>query len=285
MADSQVSVGGSLAYAWRLWLGGWRSIWGALALSSLAATVAGAGALAGKLEIWAVGFGAGLVTAVIVQGSVFRLAFVDLHGDDPAFRPGNLGIQWRSMEWKLLAAGALQLLLMALLGVLCAIPVAATAIGILIAKGVQPSATLTAETLAAGLGNDGMAAVGLVFLFTWSVFIVLIIRLSLVQAMTAESGRVSVLRSWPVTRNNVAGLFLTTILISLPMAGLQRIIPEMVSEVTTMGITPSPRFPAGPAIVAGGLVGILSAAVFEPLLLAAMAYYYRNLKAPESKAP
>ena len=138
MADSQVSVGGSLVYAWTLLKQHWRAIWAVLALVSLAETVYVAGVYAMNNQLLVGGAVAQLITKLVLYGAIFRLAFADRHSGDPAFALGHAGLQWRRMEWRLLGAGSLLLLFLAIIAVLGVVLVSAVALGIIMNHGGPP---------------------------------------------------------------------------------------------------------------------------------------------------
>jgi len=280
MTESRVSVGASLAFSWGLWVSRWRSIWGVLALTSLAATVYLAGDFANKVEVYVAGLAAYLLVVLMTNGAVFRLAFASRHGDDPAFAPGPVGIQWRAMEWRLLGASLLLLLFYAILIAVAFVAVAGVAMGIAMNKG-QIAALTTPQALIAALGPQGETAVAVLAAIAYAALIYVAIRLSLTLAATADGGRIAVLSTWKVTKGQVWRILVSMLLIQLPVLFVGVMVAAMARAGASggTGLATEAMAPAG-ALSAGLIMGVLSGGVAAPLGAGVLAYYYMSLKAP-----
>lgn len=274
MTESRVSVGASLAFSWKLWVSRWRSIWGVLALTSLAATVYLAGDFADKVEVEVAGTAAYLLVVLMTNGAVFRLAFASRHGDDPAFAPGPVGVQWRAMEWRLLGASLLLLLFYAILIAVAFVAVGGVAMGIAMNKG-QVAALTTPQALIAALGPQGGTAVTILAAIAYAALIYVAVRLSLVQAATADQGRIAVLRTWKLTKGQVWRIFASLVLIQLPVLFVSVIVGALAHGGASggMGLATEAMAPAG-ALSAGLVIGVLTGGVAAPLGAGVLAYYY-----------
>ena len=278
MADSQLSVGGAIGYAWTLWRERARSIWGVLALASLAATVLLAGDLSNNQQITLVGQLAAVVCQLMVQGAVFRLALADLHPGDPAFVPGPSGVQWRRMEWRLLGASLLAYLFLAIVVVLCAVVVLAVPIGILINKGLPPTALQDPAGLASILGTTGQASLVVLFFAAVAVVINFGFRLSLVGPTTADTGQISVLKTWPSTKGQVSRIFVTLVAINLSPLLIGVSVVTAIAAADQPGLTTSTQLSPGAVMISALVMGAMMGGFVAPMTAAALAYYYRNLK-------
>lgn len=274
MAESRVSVGASLAFSWTLWASRWRSIWGVLALTSLAATVYLAGDFANKVEVYVAGLAAYLLVVLMANAAVFRLAFASRHVDDPAFKPGTAGVQWRAMEWRLLGASMLLLLFYAILIAVAFVAVGGVAMGIAMNKG-QIAALTTPQALLAALGPQGETAVTVLAAFAYAALIYVAVRLSFALAATADEGRIAVLRTWKLTKGQFWRILVSMLLIQLPVLFVGAVVGALAHTGTTggMGLAAEAMAPAG-ALSAGLIMGVLTGGVAAPLAAGVLAYYY-----------
>lgn len=274
MAEGQVSVGASLAYAWGFWRASWRMLWGVLALCALAATVQAAGVYGRNNELLVLGALAQVVIKPMLSGALFRVAFADLHPADPAFEVGHAGVQWRQVEWRLLGAqlllGVFFVIVFALAFVLCG----AVAMGILVNKG-HATPPQTAEAIMEALGPDGRNVVTLVMLICGVVLFYIYGRLTLAYASTVDTAKITVLKSWPTTRGQVWRILLTLFVIGLPLTLLNTLI---VAATDTQGLGGSPVMSPAAALASALAFGVIAGGVVEPMTTAALAYYYRALK-------
>lgn len=272
MSDSQVTVGGALGYAWSLWRTHWREIWGVLALNALACTVLCAGVFAQNWRLMAAADAALLFTMFATYGAVYRLAFSAEHPDDPEFKLGNMGLQWRWMELKMLGAHLLLALFLVIVAVLLGIAIWALVMGVVMSQG-GPMPTTQAD-LQRALGPTGGQALNLAELALQLVLMFVATRLSLYLAATADRGKVSVLRTWKLTRGQFLRIFAATIVIGLPTV---LIMSLGVGVGMSLDGRPAPLAPGETflySLICGGWAG--AAAV--PMVAGVQAYFYRNLK-------
>lgn len=275
MSDSQVSVGAALGYAWSLWRSHWRQVWGVLALNALALTVFYAGLFAQDVRLTAAAAAGMLFTVYSVYGAVIRLAFAGEHADDPRFQLGTMGLQWRGMELKMLGASLLLAVFVFILSVLLVIAVMAPVIGTVLSKGTAlptpPPTALTFEDLEKLFGPTAAEIMRIGILVAQLVIMFVVTRLSLYLVATGESGKVSVLRTWKLTRGHFLQIFATSVVIGLPTV--------LIMSVASLPLNGQPA-PLAPgeifiySLICGGWAG----AAAMPLSAAVQAYFYRNLK-------
>ena len=274
MSDSQVSVGAALSYAWSLWRTHWRQIWGVLALNALACTVFCAGVFA---QDWRLVLAADLgllFTMFATYGAVLRLALGADHPDDPEFRLGSLGLQWRKMELRLLGAHLLLMVFVVILALLLGLAAAAPLMGVVMAKSPSMNANLTQADLERILGPGGMQAINLASLAIQLVLMFVFTRLSLYLSATADRGKVSVLRTWKLTRGHFWQVFAALLVIGLPTV---LIMSVGVGAGMSLDGKPAPLAPGETflySLICGGWAG----AAAMPLAAGVQAYFYRNLK-------
>lgn len=274
MSDDKVTIGGAISYAWALWLQNWRAIWGVLAFYALATTVLYAGQLANDPNLMLAGAAAALVADFMTNGAVFRVAFAKEAGDRPDFKLGVLGVQWRAMEWRMLGASALTLVFFVLIGALAVVAVCAVIVGVWMARDV-PIATLTDQArVLAAIGPVGRTAIDVVSLVVCAVILFFAVRLSLAVVASAVTGKVQVLRSWPLTRGHFLALFMTRLALWLPAFILGSLLVGGLGDVTK-----TPPAPAA-AFAVALTMGVVSAGVLAPLMSGALAYFFRSLRTP-----
>lgn len=278
MADSQISLGASLAYGWRLWRANWRAIWGVLALGSLAETVYLAGLQVSNFSLIVAGVLALLVTQPMLFGALFRIAFADRHPGEAEFGPGHAGLQWRAMEWRLLGATALLNLFFMLIGMLGLLLVAAVADGIIARRG-GPVSPATPQAILAALGQDGLTAASAVAAIALAVLIFFYIRLRLAFPATADRGKIVALEGWSLSRGLVGRLIGAWLIIEvIPAMFIQTLIGAAVSSGGHM--SPAAVLAPPAAMAAALLMGIVMGGVISPIATGVLAYFYRTLPAP-----
>lgn len=271
MADSQVSVGAALSFAWSFWRGHWREIWGALALNGLAFTVFFAGVFAYNLNLVAAGGAALMFTVYSVYGAVIRLAFAADHPDDPEYRLGAQGLQWRRMELRMLGANLLVTFFMLVLGLLLVVCLLAPVIAMVMSKGGPLPTGMTLKDLDRMLGPEGMIALQVGELVVRLIMIFVLIRLSLYLPASAESGRIAVFKTWKLTRGRFWQIFASTLVITLPTVLILG-LGGLPVDGQSAPLSPGETFLY--SLVCGGWAG----AVAAPLCAAIQAYFYRNLR-------
>lgn len=270
MSDSQVSVGAALGYAWSLWRGHWREVWGVLALNGLAWTVFCAGLFAVNEYLLLAGGLAQMIITLAVYGAVVRLGGGAEHPDDPDFRLGALGIQWRRMEMRILGAQLLLFVFMFVIGLLVFALLLAPPIAVMMSRGGPLPATMTQAQLQAMLGPNGVDALKLGFVFAQLILYLVFVRLSLSLAASADSGRISVLRTWRLARGHYFQILFATILIGLP-TGLIMSLAGLPMDAQAAPLQPGEMFIY--SLVCGGWAG----AAATPLLAGVQTYFYRKL--------
>ena len=274
MADSQVSVGGSLVYAWALLKTHWRSIWAVLALTALAETVYVAGAYALNNNLLAGGLVAQLITQTMLFGAVFRLAFADRHPADPAFALDHAGLQWRALEWRLLGAMALLFVFLLIIAMLGMVLVGGVALGVIMTRGGAAPPT-TPQAVLAALGSDGQAIVGVVLAAVLLTLLYFYIRLSLTFAATVDTGKINVLGTWGLTKANLWRILASMILIQLPLTLLESLVAALgAGDGSSSGA--AIQMSAESAMLSALVVGAVFGCVIAPLSAGMLAYYYRH---------
>jgi len=275
MSDSQVSVGAALGYAWSLWRTHWREIWGALALNALAWTVLCAGLFAQNLLLIGAGGLALLLTKYAVYGAMLRLAFGAEHADDPAFKVGGMGLQWRAMELRMFGADALLTLFLIVLVTLLAIAVFAPVVGMVMSRGgALPTSPTTPQQLEQLIGPTGVTVLAVGQLVMMMVLLFVLTRLALYLPATAESGRISIFRTWKLTRGQFWRIFASKLVIWLPTVLIMSI---GAGAALSLDGRPAPLAPGETflySLICGGWAG----AAAMPLAAGVQAYFYRNLK-------
>ena len=275
MSDSQISVGAALGYAWSLWRSHWREIWGALALSALAWTVFCAGLFAQNLELIGAGVLGLLLTKYAVYGAILRLAFAGEHADDPAFKVGSLGLQWRRMELRMFGADALLTFFLIVFTVLLGLALFAPVIGIVMSRGGPlPAPPSTPQQLEQLIGPTGVTVMAVGELVLRVALLFVLTRLALYLPATAESGRISIFRTWKLTRGQFWRIFASTLVIGLPTV---LIMSVGAGAGLSLNGQPAPLAPGETflySLICGGWAG----AAATPLAAGVQAYFYRNLK-------
>lgn len=275
MADDRVTIGGALTYAWALWSENWRAIWPALALNSLADAAAFTAVLADNRPLAAGAALVGLVTQIIVAGAVYRIALADLHRDDPAFARNPSGVHWRRFEWRLLGASLLRSLFFALIGSLVLIALLAVVFGMASAQGVKVTGEIPAEVVQQQMGVPAMAIVTIALAAAVAAMAWVVTRLALVLPATADQQKLSVLSSWPLTRKIALQLVCVAAAIWAPLLASSYLVSGAVLEA--VGAQPG-SIPAGGALAAAVIIGILFGGVGYPMTDAVLAYFYRGVR-------
>ena len=278
MAGSQVSVGAALTYAWTLLRKNWRSIWGVLALVSLAETVAAAGADTQNYGLLFGGFGVLLVVQPMLYAAIFRLAFADRHLADPAYALGHSGLQWRAMEWRVLAAELLLILFLIIVATLGFLLVGGLALGIIASRGGAAPPT-TPQAVIAALGQDGWNVVLFVLVLVLAALVFFQIRLCLALPATADTRKITVLGSWGLTKGHFWRILATLLLLQLPLTFLQSLIAALADGGGAVAGAAQPMS-AESALFSALTIGVAIGCLIAPLSVGVLAYYYRNPSGP-----
>ena len=273
MADSQVSVGGALRFAWALLSQNWRAIWGALALNALAWTVLVAGLLAGNGDLLLGGWLGVLMTKYPLYGAVIRASDAKAKAKTQASAPAptHLGLQWRAPELRMLGADALFSIFQLIMGMLVAIALLAPVIGVFMRSGVDPAKLTTPQEVMARLGPHGPAIMQGESLAFWIILTALALRLSLALVASAESGRVVLLSTWRLTRGQFWRLAGASLMVNLPLIVALAVTGAVTPLGTSQAVTPGEIFSYAL------LTGVLAGAATTPLMAGVQLYFYRRL--------
>lgn len=279
MADGPVTIRGAIDFSWTLWTTHWRAIWGVLALSSLAGTVAIAGQLSNNDLVYAAGLGASVTISLMANGAVFRLAFADRHPGDAGYTPGPSGLQWRAMEWRMLGASLLLFAFELIVIILLVTMVVAVAAAIMVNRGAALAPPTTPEAVIKALGPEGGSAVSILAIAAYAVFLFVMVRLSLTAAATADEGRIQVLSTWRRTKGQFWRIVASLVVVTLPLI-LASFLIGATSAGPAPGSTAAPALSPSAALLSGLILGILSGGVVQPLMNGVLAYYCRKLRTP-----
>jgi hypothetical protein len=281
MTAGQVTIGGALAYALALLKKNWRAIWGVLALTSLANVVYITGQLAGQQGIGLIGIVAVVITSLMSNGAINRLALADRHPGDPEFVIGHQGIQWRASEWRMLLASLLLGVFVFFLLILVTLVGLAVLAGVLQAKGVPMRMGMTLPQLGAALGPVAAGGLEIAVAALVVLAIYLATRLSLVLPATVDAKAVRVLQTWKLTGRSFWPILVTLAVAQLPVS---LISGQIGGAILGSGALPST---AGPdAILAAALImGVPVGAFILPLTAGVTAYFQRTLSDGLIQAP
>lgn len=272
MGEAKVTVGGAVGYALTLLASHWRAVWGALALNALAATVTVAGQITQSLSLTLGGVVVGLVFGLMLQGAVFRLALADRHAEDPQFRPGQLGLQWRRLEGRMLLAMLLATIAFLFVAVLLALAVSAVLFAVLSARGVDVAATLAFPVDPARIDARVRTPLAIAQVAWMIPLLYVALRLALVLPATADRNAIQVFRTWRWTRGQVLRILLSHLMIFLPFLLMNSLAGNIVAGGQSVA-------PITAMMLALGL-GIPTGALLAPLSAGLAAYFYRNLAPP-----
>jgi hypothetical protein len=274
MGEAKVTVGGAVGYALSLFGAHWRAIWGVLALNALAATIVSAGQLADDGRLVAGGGVVTIVFALMLQGALYRLAFADRHLNDPEFRPGQLGLQWRGAEWRLLAAAGLAALGMLFIALLFGLAASAVIYSILEVQGADLATVLRVPDNPAQIdpGRDWPLLVLQLSLALPLLFMAL--RLALVAPATVDAKALRVFRTWGRTRGQALRILVAALVVQLPFLFLQSLVGAALPDGAGLS--------SGAIMAAALCLGLPLGFVLAPLSAGVAAYFHRNLPpAPE----
>jgi hypothetical protein len=273
MAASQVSVGGAIRYAWSLLSSSWRSIWGVLALNALAATVSAAGVFAENTTLSAAAFPAMLMTMLMLNGALFRLAFADRHPGADGFHVGHHGLQWGRPEWRLLGASLLVSVFLALILLIGVIAIGAVMAGLVWAGVVAMPAPDQVVSSVYGPGGRADPAILAPLILLLALAAYLTARLALALPASVDQQGVRVLRTWRLTRGHVWPIIASVLFVALPVIILTGYVARNLVHPDGL------QSDAGPtAILIASLTQGLARGLFlTPMIAGITAYFYRAL--------
>jgi hypothetical protein len=270
MAEGQISISGALSFAWSLLSQHWRAIWGVLALNALSWTVLFAGLFANRPELVTAGSTALLVTKYPLYGAIFRLGAGHEGGDNPDFKLGALGIQWRPMEFRIFIADLLLSILLFVVVLLVMVAMSAILVGVIMSQGGVPAQIVKDTDVMRVLGPHGREIVMLEQAVVLLVAMFVTTRLLLAWPASALGGKIAVLRTWRLTRGAFWRILVSYVVVQAPMAftfGMAAV--ALNGELAAF--TPAQTF--GFAL----LSGILAGAASTPLNAGLQVYFYKAL--------
>jgi hypothetical protein len=282
MAEGEISISGALSFAWTLLSQNWRAIWGALALNALSWTVLFAGMFAAQPSLMLAGSAAFIITNYPLYGAIFRIA-AHPAGKDDGDKLGDHGIQWRSMELRILLADVLIFVLQLIIGLLVVFALLAPVVAMVYPHAAQLKGSPTREDIERLLGPQASQAVQLIPIAAWAVLLFIKMRLFLALPASGLSGSMAVLRTWRLTRGSFWRIFVCYFVVQLPMMVTSVLVSAAVSGELA-GLTPAQIF--GYSILSGLLAGAAS----TPLTAGLEAYFYQRLgpvpdRKPEGNGP
>jgi hypothetical protein len=179
------------------------------------------------------------------------------------------------MEWRLLGASLLRLLFLLLIGSIVMIAVLAVVFGLASVKGVNLTSEITPEAVQDQMGPVAMGVVSVVLFAALFAMILVQLRLALVLPATADRQKINVLSSWPLTRGLALQLFGAMLAIWIPLI----VSGSLVSTTLLEAVGGSPgSIPAGGALAAAVVIGVLFGGIGYPMSDAVLAYFYRGAR-------
>jgi hypothetical protein len=193
---------------------------------------------------------------VIAQGALYRLAFANVHGGDPEFRLGPLGLQWGKPEMRLLGAHLL-LMFLFFLGLLFWIVILIVSLG---------AGMFVRGTAAAPLSPTPQQASQMLLAFVPLILpaVFVYVRICLYGAATVAERKVSVFSTWRLTRGNFWPILGAVLVIAVPIGALNL-------------LAALPGEPRAAAIVLALLTCVLDAFLIRPMYCGLYAHIYKEL--------
>ncbi len=238
---------------------------GAVAFSQALAQPTGPGLL--------IGAAAGFLSATVYRAALFRYALNGEYG-------GLFGMRLSSDEARLAGVSLLLLLFMALIFMVCIVPLALVVTGMAAAAGDpaaleaavgDPAATLEA------LGGPARTVMAMGWAGIFCLLLFVGVRLTLSAPATMAEGRVVFLKSWPWTKGSFFRLLAALVLAMLPGA---------LAEVT-LSAAAGAAAEAGAGALAGILLfgGAFAGALIGGMMgVGLLVFLYRGLRPPEAAA-
>jgi len=257
--EDALSLTGALRAAAALWRptlsGAWAPL---LGLVPLALAISPAFGLAPVWSLVLAPFD--LVVSVVAYGAMMRVALADRHVGDEAYRPGPGGLQWATIETRLLGAFLLIGLFVALAAIGAVFATLLTAIIVAAVTGQFPRAGGGFLATPSGMAATAVFAVTMAFTL-WAC-----VRLILSTAATADRRQVQVFSTWRLTQGSALPLFLALAVIAAPAIVLSGVAGRLAA-----GHVVGLLLRVGAALVVG--------LVQTPLTAGVSAYAYRRLSA------
>lgn len=274
-----VQVGAALSESFRFVGEAWRRAWGILLI--LVWFTAALQIVEALRPSWtAISFLGIFVTVFLTtaaSGALYRLRLSDDHPGDNDFAAHSAGLQWGSLEWRILGAN---LLIGLIIGVLVFVAFILWAIILGVTVGSNPAQM---EALQNGSQADKIDALRQVMLGPAGILTLLIIgpctvalvylgvRVSLFAPFAADTRSFDIAKAWTLTRGAVLALFVGSILIFL----FELVLGMVVGGVA--GFTAGLSGHAEAGRLWGGVAGqILGSALNAPLIAGLVLYVYRS---------
>jgi hypothetical protein len=283
MAQSNVPVMQSVRAAYTFWRTYWRPVAGALAVFAVVTALQVYWNTTGQTGLSFLGTLMSVAASTMAMGALYRLAFADEHPGDPGFQPGPFGLQWGAMEWRLLGATLLIFLLLIIAMVVFFFLVMLAVV--MLAGSGAIGADTDPQELARALGAPGAILLLLLMTVLLVTVIYAAVRLVLVPAATASSGKVQVFETWPLTKGQFWPILGAVVLVSLPSIIAGVLTAAISSTATEEGpVDGTHVLPAATALVVALLSGAVTAFVQAPLTAGLGAYLYRGLRSDGQEA-
>ena len=266
---------------------GWRRAGAAMGLVGASESLFQGLRLNGMLS----GFGPALLILIVQTligtlaiGAFYRMALTPDHGSDYQFRPGPGGLQWGSLEWRVLGANILVGMILGLVA-LAFFFVWAIGLGVLVAMHAIDIQTLQSAEATGGqdatiaafwrllLGPTGILSLAILGPGL-AVILYLSARLSLYAVRAADTGSFNMGQAWSLTRGATGAIMVTLAIFfvaAMLLGGVAGMIGGILGGVAHMvGGFGSGRMVAS---IAGTAIG---AALSTPIVAGLVTYVYRT---------
>ena len=279
---AKIPIGTALTESFGFVQPGWSKAWGAMAVVVIVNT--GAQFLQGVIATGGLGVALLVLTVqtlagTLAAGALYRIALAPDHGSDYQFRPGPAGMQWGSLEWRVLGANVIVGLI---IGVVSFVFLIAWAIGLgvmvaghMIDMGPLQSAGLQGrEAVLAAFGQLLLGPAGLLTLAILgpglAIILYLSARLSLYAVAAADSGSFDMGRAWSLTKG-ATGAILVTLISYFLFAWVLAMVFGLLGGFLAKAAGFAGARQA--AAIAGAAIG---AALGAPLIAGLVTYVYRT---------
>ncbi|NEX94092.1 hypothetical protein [Caulobacter sp. 17J65-9] len=283
MAQNKFGVLDAVGHAVLFAKANWKSAFGALTLVAVTTGAAFAAPYLGVPQMTLPAVIASALAGCMAYGALYRRAFAGEHPGDVDFRTGPGGLQWGKPEWRLLGAGVCLMAVIAALMLTAFVVMVAIVLaggGGPVLQGLSPGASPEAvsEALVKVLGPQPSALLSLVVMAFFVLVLWLGLRLSLYQAAVVAEERITLFRSWTLTKGRFWLVFASTVLVSLPSLTASAVTTAVESALGTPGANGAPVLPLGAVLAVSVLTALVAAYVQLPLATGLYAQLYRRLR-------
>ena len=202
-----------------------------------------------------------VLTGLAAQGALYRTAL-----GSQGCGPG--GLQWSGLEWRLAAANGLTIVFLVILGSLALVVVLSASYGM--AASGAGFVDRDPRTWAGAIDPRGKIVLGCVWIVCAAALAWAWARVCLACIVTAASGRLQVLRTWPLTRQWGWRIVVTTLAQSAPVLVLCLVVKYVTRSASRLG-----------ELTGDFTVGLICAGLWLPLSVGLMRYLYRQLSPSE----